>query len=267
MPHDVVILIQAREGSARYPGKVLAPFLGSPMLTYQVQRFQRAGWRPQVLVPQGDLGLVALQRGGIPVQQIRGDPADVLGRYARYARLMLTSGTVLVRACGDCPLLCPALLGALLTQWNATPGLAYLGLGPGWPDGLADYDVFTREALLEWDAEATLPSDREHVVPFCWRQPDRYPQTLCLAPTWLTEQTWPKLSVDTPADLVYVEQVAQAVTTAYGAAYTWMDVLHVLATTAALQRVPEAMNAAYTAQVAQEQGGVVQTWEAMRYRG
>ncbi len=255
----VMLLAQARLGSTRYPGKVVAPFCGVPMLVYQVRRFQQADWRLEVLIPKGDLALVALKQQGVFVHHIAGAPADVLGRYARYAGTFAAPQSVLVRLCGDTPLLCPTLLTGLLQQWKATPGLAYLGMGPGWPDGLGDYDVFTREVLLTAHAEATDASDREHVTPWLWRQPARFPQALHQAPGWVREQSWPKLSVDTPADLAYVEAVAQAVQAAYGAAFTWWQVLETIARTPALQRTPEAMNAAYVTQV----GG--RTWEEVRY--
>ena len=46
---------------------------------------------------------------------------------------------------------------------------------------------------------------------------------------------------------------------------TWRGVLAVLTHEPALQRAPEPMNSAYVAQVAQEEGGGVRTWEEQRY--
>lgn len=262
---NIALLIQARLGSSRFPRKVLAPFCGVPMLAYQVQHFQQAGWEPQVLIPTGDIALLELRAYGVAIQEVHGKPQDVLGRFARYAKAFLSPGAVIVRICGDCPLLCPVLLTALLAHWDATPGLAYLGMGPGWPDGLADYDLFTREALLEIDAEATIPSDREHIVPFFWRYPEHFPQALFEAPAWVRGRTWPKLSIDTPDDLVYAEQVVRQVQQDCGPEYTWINVLSTLAVTPALDRVSEPMNAAYMAQVAQEQGHPALTWEESRF--
>ena len=39
---------------------------------------------------------------------------------------------------------------------------------PTWPDGL-DVSVFTIDTLRRASAAASLPSDREHVVPWMWR--------------------------------------------------------------------------------------------------
>ena len=258
---DVVLLLQARLTSSRFPAKILAPFAGLPMLASQVQRLRAAAVRLVVLVPAEDVLplAAALRPHRLPVHGVRGDPADVLGRYARFAEGHLAPGTLIVRACADCPLVCPMLLSAVLAQWEATPGLAYLGMGPGWPDGLGDYDLFTREALLTAHAEATDASDREHVSPWLWRYADRFPQALHLAPKSVREQGGPKLSVDTPEDLAYVETVAQAVQAAHGPAFAWWQVLETIACTPALWRAPGAMNAAYVTQV----GG--QTWQEVRY--
>ena len=258
---DVVLLLQARLGSTRFPAKIVAPFGGLPMLASQVQRLRAPAGRLVVLVPAADVLPLeaALRPHRLPLYGVRGDPADVLGRYARFAEGHLAPGTLIVRACADCPLVCPMLLTAVLAQWAATPGLAYLGMGPGWPDGLGDYDVFTREALLTAHAEATAASDREHVNPYWWHHADRFPQALHPAPDWVQTQAWPKLSVDTPEDLAYVEAVAQAVQAAHGEAFAWWQVLETIARTPALQRAPEAMNAAYVAQV----DGT--TWQEVRY--
>ena len=262
---DVVVLVQARLDSTRFPQKVLAPFLGMPMLAYQVQRLSTAGWRVIVLAPQDNDAIMSLRHYRVSVGQIPGAEADVLGRLAWYARGAISPSALIVRACGDCPLLCPILLDDLVAYWDATPGLAYLGMGSGWPDGLADYDLLTREALLQMDAEATLPSDREHVVPWVWAQKDRLSQQTYPAPEWVRARRWPKLSVDTPEDLAYVERVAQHVTQVYGSTYTWQNILAGLCDEPALQRPPEPMNPAYVAQVAQEQGREGMTWEAVRY--
>ena len=263
----VVVLVQARSNSQRFPAKILARFCGVPMLAYQVRRFHDAGWRVGVLCPRGDNALLAMRQDGLPVHQVYGEENDVLGRYAKYARTMVRPGTLIVRACGDSPLLCPYLLRDIIAYWQVTSDLAYLGMGPGWPDGLGDFDVFTREALLQADADTTLASDREHVGPAFWKYPEQYTQILFPPPNWVRDRQWPKLSVDTPEDLAYVERVAQHVTQVYGEAYTWSDVLAALTHAPSLYRTPEPMNAAYVAQVAQERGESVEGWERLRYGG
>lgn len=268
---QLVVCVQARLGSRRYPQKILAPFCGVSMLSYQVRRFtELARYALRVLVPEDEMSswpwesdhcpLYALSMSPIPVSA-----DDVLGRFAWYAQRHFAPGTLIVRICGDCPLLCPFLLGTLLIQWAANPGLAYLGMGPGWPDGLGDYDLFTQEALCTANAMGLLPSEREHVSPAFWRHGREFPQMTCPAPAWVRARQWPKLSVDTPEDLAYVEQVTHAVTAQHGPAYTWIDVLQTIEATPALHRAPEPMNAAYMAQVAQERGGKGMTWEDIRY--
>ena len=85
----VVILVQARLGSMRYPGKVLQPFCAMPMLAYQVRRLLRAGLPVHVLVPSRDIARVRRTVGSaclVRIWGISGNPADVLGRFARFAR-------------------------------------------------------------------------------------------------------------------------------------------------------------------------------------
>ena len=267
MSSKVVVLLQARFTSTRFPGKVLAPFCGMPMLVYQVRRFQQAGWLVGMLCPRGDNALLALRKEGLPVHQVHGNEEDVLGRYARYTRTMLREGTVIVRGCSDSPLLCPYLLRDIIAYWQGTSDLAYLGMGSGWPDGLGDFDVFTREALLQADVGTTLASDREHVGPAFWKYPEQYAQILFPPPNWVRDRQWPKLSVDTPEDLAYVEDVARITTQAYGEAFTWEQVLNAVGAHTNLQQHYEPMNAAYVAQVAQERGDRERGWDEERYGG
>src|SRR3972149_4724267 len=92
-----VAIIQARMGSRRLPGKVLADIEGKPMLARMLDRLARSRRLDEVAV-------ATLCRSRA-TRCVRGHPSDVLDRYHEAAQ---TAGAeVIVRLTGDCPLIDP----------------------------------------------------------------------------------------------------------------------------------------------------------------
>ena len=160
-----VALIQARMSSSRFPGKVLQPLDGMPSILYMVQRVRRARLPHEAVVvtstEASDDALVAvLQQAQVPVW--RGALDDVLARFAGAARAF--AATEVVRLTGDCPLIDPQVIDAVIAL-RRERGTDYAGnTDPAtFPDGL-DVECFTRDALERAAATAQRPSEREHVT-------------------------------------------------------------------------------------------------------
>lgn len=160
-----VALIQARMSSSRLPGKVLLPLQGLPMIVYMARRAARAGRVDQVVVvtstdPSDTPLAEALAAAGIA--HFRGSLDDVLARYAAAAEAF--AAEVVVRLTGDCPLIDPAVIDAVVAL-RAASGADYASNvdPPTFPDGL-DVECFTRRALERTHAEARRGSEREHVT-------------------------------------------------------------------------------------------------------
>jgi spore coat polysaccharide biosynthesis protein SpsF (cytidylyltransferase family) len=165
----IVAIIQARIRSERLPGKVLYELGGMPLIALLIERVRRVKGLDGIVLATGDgpeNDALATIAGALGVGVFRGPEQDVLARYAGAAR---DSGAdVVVRLTGDCPLADPEVIGRVLAV-RAQEDLDYCTnvFPPSWPDGL-DVSVFTRETLERADAEARLPSEREHVVPWMW---------------------------------------------------------------------------------------------------
>src|SRR3974390_72035 len=105
-----VAIIQARMGSSRLPGKVLADLAGRPAIAW-VTRAARAVlgiddvWIATSTAATDDVIAAWCQANGVAVH--RGPENDVLGRYAGAAKA--SGADVVVRITGDCPLLDPAV--------------------------------------------------------------------------------------------------------------------------------------------------------------
>src|SRR5690606_26644314 len=172
---SVVAIIQARAGSRRLPGKVLADLCGAPLLQRVVERAGRVPGVDRVAVATTDAPADAAveelcSRLGIPC--FRGSESDVLDRYYQAAG-QWTADRIL-RITADCPLLDPEVAGLVVSAAmdNDCDYAANIN-PPTFPDGL-DAEVMTRKALDQAWRDARLPSEREHVTLHIRNHPDRY---------------------------------------------------------------------------------------------
>lgn len=160
-----VALIQARMSSSRFPGKVLADLGGRPMIEYMRSRVLSSRRIDKVVVvtstdPSDDA--LAEAMGAMGAEVWRGSLDDVLSRFVTAADAF--GGDVIVRLTGDCPLIDPAVIDAVIGL-RETTGADYCSnvAPPTFPDGL-DVECFTRAALDRAGAEARSAPEREHVT-------------------------------------------------------------------------------------------------------
>lgn len=165
----VLGVLQARASSSRLPGKVLMPILGEPMLTRQLERIGRANRLDAITVATSDqpsddpIATLCAKQG---VDCYRGDLDDVLGRF--HGAATARGAQHVVRLTGDCPLIDPELIDALV-ELHTSGGYDYSSnVHPRtYPDGL-DAEIFTVELLERAHGEARSPEERAHVTPFMY---------------------------------------------------------------------------------------------------
>jgi spore coat polysaccharide biosynthesis protein SpsF (cytidylyltransferase family) len=201
-----VAIIQSRMGSSRLPGKVMADILGKPMLSHVVKRVSRAGRIDLVTVatstrPTDDPVAEFCASSRIPC--FRGSEEDVLDRMYRAARHF--EADIVVRLSADCPLHDPDVIDErvrILLEEDVdfvTGGL----LETTFPEGLAAAAFWMRVLEKTW-REATLRSDREHVTPYIFRNPDLFRVRVARLDRDLSHLRW---TVDEPRDLEFVRAV------------------------------------------------------------
>ena len=123
-----------------------------------------------------------------------------------HAALAAHPADAVVRITADCPLLDPEVSGSVVGEYRRRAGeVDYVSNvhEPTYPDGL-DTEVVSVEALETAAREARLPSDREHVTPYVWRQPQRFRLANVEHDENLSAHRW---TVDTEADLSFVRAV------------------------------------------------------------
>ena len=107
---NLIAIIQSRMSSERYPGKMLAPFLGKPVLNHIVERIRSAKINlPIILATSKEVtdDPLALYAKHLGLEVVRGDLNDVVGRF--YLTLSKYKCDAFFRVCGDSPLLYSSL--------------------------------------------------------------------------------------------------------------------------------------------------------------
>lgn len=200
MPNAAIVL-QARMGSTRLPGKVLAPIAGRSILTHCIERLRRSGLPVIVATteqPDDDRVAAEAVRAGASV--VRGSATDVLSRFLLAAAHH--SLTEIVRATADNPAVDMDAAGRSLSILRRS-GADHV-VEHGLPYGAA-VEAVTVAALARAAELATDPADREHVTTFIRRDP-RFFALPALAPG-VVRRPSVRLTVDTAADLAFMRRV------------------------------------------------------------
>jgi len=173
-PH-IVAIIQARMGSTRLPGKVMAEIAGKPMLWHVVYRVRQAQQVDEVVVATTDKTVdqaiidFATAEG---ILVFRGSEEDVLDRYYQAAKWI--DADVVVRITADCPLIDSQIIDRVIAHYlNGNFDYVSNTHPPTYPDGM-DVEVFSFNALKKAWKEAGWLSEREHVTPYIWKNPDKF---------------------------------------------------------------------------------------------
>ena len=204
----VLAIVQARLSSTRLPGKVLMPILGRPMLWRQLERVKLAKSIDHLIVATSDQPedrqLVSMCRE-FGVECYCGSLDDVLDRFYRAASHY--EADHIVRLTGDCPVADPQVIDAVIEYYRS--GNCDYGSNGNpftFPDGL-NVEVMSFDCLEHAWREAKLPSQREHVTPFIWQQPERFKLANFIHDPDLSHLRW---TVDEPEDFEFITKVYEA---------------------------------------------------------
>jgi spore coat polysaccharide biosynthesis protein SpsF len=198
-----VVIVQARLGSSRLPGKVLRELAGRTVLRRVLERCAAIQDVDMVCCaipsspPNDALAEEAVRCGAVVTC---GSESDVLDRYYRAA-LELKADWIM-RVTSDCPLLDPEVATQVL-RLVTVEGADYAcnNAPPTWPHGL-DCEAFRFEWLQRAANEAILPSEREHVTPFIRTHSQARTLVLEGPGGQVSQHRW---TLDTEPDLIFLK--------------------------------------------------------------
>ena len=147
----------------------------------------------------------------------RGSENDVLDRYYRAASEL--EADVVVRITGDCPLVDPALVDAVITRFRESRVDYASNVAPAtFPDGL-DIEVFSFAALEAAWRQAQAAREREHVTVFIRESPQFTRTNFANA----SDESGERWTIDEPEDFDVIRKVFEHFEPRRD--FSWSDVL------------------------------------------
>ncbi len=208
----VVTIVQARMGSSRFPGKMMASLEGRALIEWVLLRCRQAKKVNETVLatstfPRDDV--LAEVAASIDVAVWRGSESDVLGRFAGAAERHRAS--LVVRICADRPLVDPQLIdSAIMDYYSQEADLVYnhiTGQGQRWPRGFGA-EVLNAELLAWLDGQVTDEQEREHVTLHVWNNDHKFKLRAVRCPAAIDPGIDDlKLDVDRPEDLERLQRI------------------------------------------------------------
>jgi spore coat polysaccharide biosynthesis protein SpsF len=202
MSRHTAIVLQARMGSTRLPGKVLASLSGMTVLAHCIERLWHGSDLPVIVATTTEAADDGVEQEArrLGARVIRGPVDDVLARYALAVRTFAL--VQVVRATADNPAVDIDASRRSLALLNRT-GADHV-VERGLPYGAA-VEAVSASAILRAADEASDAADREHVTTFIKRD-RRFVALDAIAPTGLRRADL-RFTVDTPEDLEFMRRV------------------------------------------------------------
>ncbi len=224
----IIASIEARMGSSRFPGKVLAPVCGEPALTRLLRRLQRCQTLDGIILatsamPADDqLERWAASEG---VVCHRGSEEDVLLRVVEAHRRLQSD--IVVEITGDCVMIDPELIDMAVVTFQENDCDVVTNVRKvSFPNGM-DVQVFRLRELEEVAATVEDPAVREHVSLYFYEHPERYRVIYLFAPArWRAPEC--RLVLDYPEDLRFINELYRRLEPDYGDAFGLEEIMTVL---------------------------------------
>ncbi|HZJ68466.1 MAG TPA: glycosyltransferase family protein [Candidatus Eisenbacteria bacterium] len=205
MMNKTGVIIQARLGSTRLPGKVLLDLQGYPVLYHVFKRMQQIDDVDVVIATSQASGDDQIEEFCMKndVACFRGSEENVLERF--YQTAVNFDFDTIVRITSDCPLIDPKIAADIIDFYNnsncdlATNG----GSDPAnrtFPRGM-DVSVFSFEVLEEAYKNARSKAEKEHVTPYIYEHKEvaYFKQD--------KDQSYYRLTLDTREDFELIQKI------------------------------------------------------------
>lgn len=210
MSNPLLILVQARMNSSRFPGKIMKEVLGIPLLIHQLNRISRIKTLAKIVVITSDQksdDIIEATSNKYGYDVFRGSLLDLLDRH--YQAAVYYQGSTIVKIPSDCPLIDTDVIDRVLNfYFQNEQSFDYLSnLHPAsYPDG-NDVEVMSFNTLERAWNEAIRPLEREHTTPYFWENPDLFSVGNVVWETGFTYDMSHRFTLDYPEDYEFINQV------------------------------------------------------------
>jgi spore coat polysaccharide biosynthesis protein SpsF len=204
---NVVVIVQARIGSTRLPGKVLKKIKDKTILDYVIDRLKFCkNIDDIILATTTDKKDDVLEEYAIKkkINYFRGSEEDVLARY--YFAAKKFGADVIVRITSDCPFIDPEIVDSIIIRHlNEDADYTANILKRTYPRGV-DTEVINFDALKKSYENADQKFQREHVTPYIARQPNKF-KLISIEAEGNMRRPDIRITIDTKEDFELIEKI------------------------------------------------------------
>ncbi len=207
---SVCVFVQARMSSSRFPGKVLAPLMGRPLIQHVLGGVRQAlPWRTDIVVVTSDEPSddpLAIYVAALGVKVFRGPLNDVFERFR--GAMHLYPHPYVLRLCADSPFPNHNILRRVAAHAGSDQ---YDLVTTTYPRTFArgqNAELIRTSTFLNIDSATLTEEEREHVTAVYYRHPERYTILNVASDDPQTEPA--SLAVDRLDDLLRLEQFSRS---------------------------------------------------------
>ncbi|MBI2251215.1 MAG: spore coat biosynthesis protein F [Armatimonadetes bacterium] len=207
---NVLACIQARMGSKRFPGKVMALISGKPLIAHIIQRLKKSREIEKIVLAASEMKENDILEEIAKKEKIdifRGRENNVLERF--YGVIKKYNPRHIVRICADNPLIDAGEIDKIIHHhikskadysFNHIPAM-----NNNYPDGLGA-EIFKSNIISEIYKKTKIKRHLEHINEYIWDNLKKFHVETLKAPS---EIAYPeiKLDVDTKKDLNFIRDI------------------------------------------------------------
>jgi spore coat polysaccharide biosynthesis protein SpsF len=208
--NKVVAIVQARMGSVRFPGKMLASLGGYPILDWVLLRLKQAKQIDEIVLATSDLSRddpLVVRANSLGVSVYRGSEQDVLQRFRNAAQVV--QAETIVRVCADNPFVDAQEVDRLVEFYQDFEYDYACNhqnrINSGYADGFGA-EILGSALLFDIEEKAIDTLHREHVTLYLWDHASSYKMAAPLAPPELAYPDY-RFDVDSLLDLERLERL------------------------------------------------------------
>lgn len=201
-----IVIIQARMGSSRLPGKILKKLGNHDVLTYVVERCKKIEGISDVIVatstlPQDDAVEKWCKSKDIPY--FRGSEEDVLDRY--FQAVKKYAPDYIIRVTSDCPFVDYELASIMVEKMNNVPS-DFMRIMGELPRGLA-VELFSYKSLDYIYQHGKEARHREHVTFYAYENNREFSWTTVRSDHSIQKPEF-RITLDTEEDYELCKRIA-----------------------------------------------------------
>jgi len=203
------VILAARTGSHRLPGKALLPLKELPMIVFLIRRLKTSTKVNRIILATTKLmedDILAELAKTEEIDSFRGDTDDVVLRFVEAAHAFKLE--YVVRVTGDCPFVDGPSLDYCLAACDRYDSFDIASTKKRFPVGI-DYEVYNAWAMRQLHSSGLSPEEREHLTLGMYNHPEQY-KTIPLFPPADWPQTDTEFTVDSQEDYLFAQAVTEA---------------------------------------------------------